>query len=172
MVGESIPRFVLPRPVLTAHTQELIWRRQRAAGVTETSCTPEHGAPYYQHCMPYTKQPLADVWDVNSWIGDRLRARFAAVQDETRSLTWAGGRVDVQRLGAMSVPSFVLDGRVVQPMHVAPWAHEPGMADEAGILRSLRGEWPCVPFGYTVPASAVAEAWHHGPAAADEGNTV
>lgn len=42
---------------------------------------------------------------------------------------------------------FVLpDGRQIAPFHVAPWSEEEA-ADQPGILRRLRGEWPCVPFG-------------------------
>lgn len=56
----------------------------------------------------------------------------------------------IQRLGAQLGPAvFVLpDGRQVSPLHVAPWADEPGAEALPGILRSLRGEWPCVPYGY------------------------
>jgi hypothetical protein len=70
-----------------------------------------------------------------------------------RSLSWAHGRVEVQSLGGMAGPiSFRLpDGREVQPMQLAPWADEPGTADLPGILRRLRGEWPCVPFGADAP---------------------
>jgi hypothetical protein len=66
-----------------------------------------------------------------------------------RTLDWAHGQLEVQTLGAMAGPiRFRLaDGRTVQPMQVAPWAEEPGAADLPGILRRLRGEWPCVPFG-------------------------
>lgn len=39
------------------------------------------------------------------------------------------------------------DSRVVSPLHIAPWADEPLSPDTAPILRALRGEWPCVPFG-------------------------
>jgi hypothetical protein len=43
---------------------------------------------------------------------------------------------------------FVLPGgRQVAPFHIAPWAHEPRSEDLPAILRRLRGEWPCVPFG-------------------------
>jgi hypothetical protein len=70
-----------------------------------------------------------------------------------RTLSWAHGSLEVQSLGAMVGPiCFRLpDGRVVQPMQVAPWADEPGAADLPGILRRLRGEWPCVPFGAEAP---------------------
>jgi hypothetical protein len=39
------------------------------------------------------------------------------------------------------------DGRSVQPMHIPPWANENRSPDLPPILRGLRGEWPCVPFG-------------------------
>ena len=74
--------------------------------------------------------------------------------DDYRGLGWAHGALTVQRLGAMLAPvTFVLaDGRQVSPFHIAPWADEPGSDALPGILRKLRGEWPCVPFGYSVPA--------------------
>ncbi len=93
-------------------------------------------------------------------------------EDEYRGLGWAHGALTVQRLGAMLAPiTFVLaDGRQVSPMHVAPWANAPGTEALPGILRKLRGEWPCVPFGYSVPAHGWAEAWAcvMGPPEPDE----
>lgn len=68
---------------------------------------------------------------------------------EARSLVWQHGVVSVESLGGMLGPTlFVLpDGRQVAPFQVAPWADEPGGGELPGILRRLRGEWPCVPFG-------------------------
>jgi len=62
----------------------------------------------------------------------------------------------IQRLGAQLGPAvFVLpDGRQVSPLHVAPWADAPGAETLPGVLRSLRGEWPCVPFGYGTAVTA------------------
>ena len=62
----------------------------------------------------------------------------------------------IQRLGAQLGPAvFVLpDGRQVSPLHVAPWADDPGAEALPGILRSLRGEWPCVPYGYGTATDA------------------
>lgn len=81
--------------------------------------------------------------------------------DGYRGLGWAHGALAVQRLGAMLAPvTFVLaGGRQVSPMHVAPWAAEPGSAHLPGILKGLRGEWPCVPFGYSVPADGSPADW-------------
>ncbi|MDB5540816.1 MAG: hypothetical protein JWQ89_2543 [Devosia sp.] len=68
---------------------------------------------------------------------------------EARSLVWQHGVVSVESLGGMLGPTlFVLpDGRQVAPFQIAPWADEPGGEDVPAILRRLRGEWPCVPFG-------------------------
>lgn len=92
--------------------------------------------------------------------------------NDYRGLSWAYGALTVQRLGAMLAPvTFVLaDGRQVSPMHIAPWANEPGTDALPGILRRLRGEWPCVPFGYSVPSEGWPESWARvmGPPEPDE----
>ncbi len=79
----------------------------------------------------------------------------------SRGLGWAHGALAVQRLGAMMAPlTFVLDdGRQVSPLHVAPWAGKPEAAGLPGILARLRGEWPCAPFGYSVPAEGWPAEW-------------
>lgn len=86
-----------------------------------------------------------------------------------RTFSWAHGEGEIQTLGGMLGPvRFRLPGgRVVQPFHVAPWADEPGVAGLPGILRRLRGEWPCIPFGVErdVP---LAGDWAEIPTAAPE----
>ncbi len=66
-----------------------------------------------------------------------------------RTFSWAHGDGEVQALGGMLGPvRFRLPGgRVVAPFQVAPWAGEEAAEALPGILRRLRGEWPCVPFG-------------------------
>ncbi|MEO7496524.1 MAG: hypothetical protein ABIT83_10940 [Massilia sp.] len=76
-------------------------------------------------------------------------------------LSWDHGSAEVQPLGGMLGPvSLRLGGdREIDIMHVAPWA---GMTDAAalpGIMRRLRGEWPCVPFGRTDRPSGLPEGW-------------
>lgn len=82
-------------------------------------------------------------------------------KDSYRGLGWAHGALTVQRLGAMLAPvTFLLaDGRQVAPLHIAPWAQEAQAQALPGILRKMRGEWPCVPFGYSVAADGWPQNW-------------
>lgn len=76
-------------------------------------------------------------------------------------LSWAHGEAEVQSLGGMLGPvTFKLaDGRDFQPLQVAPWADAAMAADLPGILRRLRGEWPCVPFGRSDRPAALPMGW-------------
>src|SRR4051812_19449213 len=50
--------------------------------------------------------------------------------------------------GHLSDVAFTLPGgRRVSPMHVAPWANESLPDDTPAILRILRGDFFCAPFG-------------------------
>ena len=49
------------------------------------------------------------------------------------------------------------DGKVVQPLHVAPWENE-DICHEPPLLQRLRGEWPCVPFGMR-PSEILPDRW-------------
>ena len=82
-------------------------------------------------------------------------------EDKTtrRAIVWDHGVVSVETLGGMLGPTvFVLpDGRQVAPFQIAPWANEPGGEALPAILRRLRGEWPCVPFGSDSDRAPVGE---------------
>lgn len=92
--------------------------------------------------------------------------------DAYRGLGWKYGALTVQRHAAMLAPvTFLLpNGRQVNPLHVAPWAEEPAAAELPGILQRLRGEWPCVHFGYSAndPTAPAEWAGLNEPAEADE----
>jgi len=56
---------------------DAIWHAAAARGDEEVTMTPEHGPPSYQVCDPHTNKPLANIWDVNHWVGLRRQERFA-----------------------------------------------------------------------------------------------
>lgn len=74
---------------------------------------------------------------------------MALPSPERKSLGWLHGVVTLESFGGMiGATSLVLsDGRQVSPFHMAPWFAEPTAPDTPAIVRGLRGEWPCVPFG-------------------------
>jgi hypothetical protein len=45
-------------------------------GFTQFTMTPEFGPDGYLQCAPFSQQPVADLWDVNRWIGHRQSDRF------------------------------------------------------------------------------------------------
>jgi len=50
---------------------------QRKAQGKPLSITPEFGPPDYMPTLPYTRQPLADQWQVNHFMLNLLKARYA-----------------------------------------------------------------------------------------------
>lgn len=91
---------------------------------------------------------------------------------ERRALAWDHGCLAVQSLGGMLGPVLFLlpDGRQISPLHVAPWGMDEARATLPGVLRELRGEWPCVPFG-TDAARDLRAAWAAGGATFDGAGT-
>ncbi len=55
----------------------------------------------------------------------------------------AGVRVTVRPTGCMTTLEVQLDGRWVNPLYIAPWDE----SEADGLLKHLRGEFLCVPFG-------------------------
>lgn len=82
-------------------------------------------------------------------------------------LNWDRGWAEVQSLAGMLGPiTFEMDdGRTVQPMAVAPWSEDEGpeFEDLPNILKRLRGEWPCVPFGVPTPPKGLPGDWRPVP---------
>mmetsp|Transcript_18385 Transcript_18385/g.22600 ORF Transcript_18385/g.22600 Transcript_18385/m.22600 type:complete len:308 (+) Transcript_18385:325-1248(+) len=53
-----------------------IWKSQAARSFKECWCEPEHGPAPYLQALPYTRQPVADLWEVNNAVRDLVKARF------------------------------------------------------------------------------------------------
>jgi hypothetical protein len=83
-------------------------------------------------------------------------------------LEWDGGSAVMQPLGGMIAPLRLrlADGRMVEPLAIAPWAGEALTAAAPAILRGLRGDFPCVPFGTGDPGP-LAPAWAGVPHAVE-----
>lgn len=82
-------------------------------------------------------------------------------------LSWDCGKASVEPVGAMLGPvEFLLPGgRKVSPLAVAPWGDDEGPEHEAlpPMMRRLRGEWPCVPFGEPKRPEGLPDSWKSAP---------
>ncbi|WP_120496704.1 hypothetical protein [Kiloniella sp. EL199] len=72
--------------------------------------------------------------------------------------------LEIQPLGAMIGPArFILPGgKDINPFFVAPWCDDndnPCYASLPPLLKKLRGEWPCVPFGRTIRPEGLKDEW-------------
>jgi hypothetical protein len=76
-------------------------------------------------------------------------------------LAWRCGSLSVQRQGGMLAPlTFIVEGgRQVSPLYLAPWAAEESRPALPPILKNIRGEWPCVPFGSYRPKDGFPPDW-------------
>jgi len=79
--GPQVPHPAAPEYAaeLASHERcwEAIWNAQRRRGYGVSTMTPEFGPDGYLHQLPFTAAPVADLWQVNRWIGARQRERFA-----------------------------------------------------------------------------------------------
>jgi hypothetical protein len=79
--GAQVPHPAAPeyREALEAHERwwAQIWRNQLMRSFDVTTMTPEFGPDGYMHCLPFTGAPVADLAQVNVWMAERQRRRFA-----------------------------------------------------------------------------------------------
>jgi len=63
---------------LTAHERwwDGLLGGMRARGFATATFTPESGPDGYLHLMPFTQKPVADLWEINRWLGHRQLERF------------------------------------------------------------------------------------------------
>ncbi|MBD1558947.1 hypothetical protein HC752_18590 [Vibrio sp. S9_S30] len=80
---------------------------------------------------------------------------------QSQSLSWKYGTVRVDAMGGMIGPTvFALpNGQQVSPFYLAPWHSEPKTPNMDALTASLRGEWPCVPFGYPMSPQGFPDEW-------------
>jgi hypothetical protein len=64
---------------LAAHERwwDLCWDSMAARGLARATVMPEFGPFPYTHHLPFTNMPVADLWDINRWMGRRQAERFA-----------------------------------------------------------------------------------------------
>jgi hypothetical protein len=79
--GPQVPHPAAPEyaDCLASHRRiwELLWSAQLANGYTVTTMTPEFGPDGYLHTLPFTDAPVADLWEINTWMGREERSHFA-----------------------------------------------------------------------------------------------
>ncbi|MCB1703656.1 MAG: sugar phosphate isomerase/epimerase [Halioglobus sp.] len=80
--GPQVPHPAAPEyaEALASHQRcwEAVWTAQQARGYQQTTMTPEFGPDGYLHHLPFTNAPIADLWDINQWIGATEQQHFAA----------------------------------------------------------------------------------------------
>ncbi|TAJ80976.1 MAG: sugar phosphate isomerase/epimerase [Gallionellaceae bacterium] len=78
--GPQVPHPAAPEyaAALASHQRywETIWSIQRDRGNAITTMTPEFGPDGYLHTMPFTQQPVADLWEINAWVGRTEQMHF------------------------------------------------------------------------------------------------
>jgi hypothetical protein len=79
--GPQVPHPAAPEyaSFLTFHQNfwEQIWKSQIQRGYGRTTLTPEFGPDGYLHHTPFVNTPVADLWEINSWMGATERGHFS-----------------------------------------------------------------------------------------------
>lgn len=62
---------------LAAHERwwDVLLAAMRDRGMETATLTPESGPDGYLQCKPFTREPVADLWEINRWIGCRQLER-------------------------------------------------------------------------------------------------
>lgn len=72
------PRAPEYATALAAHERwwDLIWQAQMQYEMLQVTMNPEFLWDGYMQTLPFTKMPVADVWEITCWIAERQRQRF------------------------------------------------------------------------------------------------
>ncbi len=80
--GPQVPDPRAPEYARELEAHEKWWDEIVAArasqGAGYLTVTPEFGPPGYMHTLPFTNQPVADLWDVCLWMAQRLKAKYSS----------------------------------------------------------------------------------------------
>lgn len=78
--GPQVPHPAAPeyQMALQAHSDwwKAIWQSQQQRGLAVSTMTPEFGPDGYLQAAPFGGAPVADLRQLNRWIGDRQRQQF------------------------------------------------------------------------------------------------
>jgi hypothetical protein len=73
------PRAAEYAAELAAHERwwDLLLAAMRKRGTETATFTPESGPDGYLQCQPFTRTPVADLWEINRWLGRRQLDRHS-----------------------------------------------------------------------------------------------
>ncbi|MGB6220678.1 sugar phosphate isomerase/epimerase family protein [Haloferula sp.] len=76
------PRAPEHEPNLLAHERwwDVVWASMRERGRKVFTMTPEFGPDGYLQCAPFSGEPVANLWELNRWIGLRQKERFQSIE--------------------------------------------------------------------------------------------
>jgi len=78
--GPQVPHPAAPEyaPALRAHQSwwEMIWAAQAEQGRESVTMTPEFGPDGYLHEAPFSREPVAELRQLNHWMADEERRHF------------------------------------------------------------------------------------------------
>jgi sugar phosphate isomerase/epimerase len=72
------PRATEYKYAFDAHQRwwEIIWQAQLNRQFKTTTMTPEFGPDGYLHELPFSKKPVADLWELNQWMANEEISHF------------------------------------------------------------------------------------------------
>ncbi len=78
--GPQVPHPAAPeyQHALQVHTDwwRAIWQLQQQRGMSISTMTPEFGPDGYLQMRPFSAEPVADLRELNRWMGDNQRQQF------------------------------------------------------------------------------------------------
>lgn len=83
--GPQVPHPEAPEYeyALRAHQAwwEPIWESQLERGYAACTMTPEFGPDGYLHEAPFSREPVADLWQINQWMAHEERRHFSSFME-------------------------------------------------------------------------------------------